>query len=1199
MDSHLTSALHRRLRDSEPYRALAGTLRDTFSAVDVQRLPLPAAAWAGELLGRDLDRPLLVVVPREADALAWLEAARLFAADVSAEAGKGADGGTAVYFPAPSLSPYQEADTSLPVRAQEAVALERILGGGVRTVVCTPRALFRRLPAARELRSAAVDLVVDEELPIELLSEHLLRYGYQRTDLVTEVGEFAVRGGVFDLFPPGQELPVRLDLFGDTIESIRSFDPDSQRSEDRLTAVRAVPLALQPVDHDAARRLRVELARRQGPEVSPEAAARLRDLEERGRFPGWENYLPVLHGDTGTEASVSLPSLLGTALTVLVEPGALVQEADHHRDTLVEEYETRLREHRLAAAPEELEFSLDAVLDVLSRARLRLQPLIGGGQLSAAGAGAAGGGAAEAVEVDFGAMLTDSFHGQLPRFATDVRTAGERGERAVVVVTPEHRPRLTELLEGRELSVGSDGLQLVEGELQRGFRLPAVGVSFYGESQLFPRVAPAIRRRSKVRYGPFISSLRDLKVGDHVVHVDHGIGRFAALRAIRPEGSDGGPLPPSLQGLKSEAEAVEVMEIVYNSGRTLLLPLSRLDQVQKYSGIEGSAPRLDSLGGTSWNKTKSKVRKSLRQMAGQLLKLYAERQLAEAPVMAQESDLQRQFGAAFAYDETGDQLEAIREIGEDLQRKRPMDRLLCGDVGYGKTEVAMRAAFKVVDSGFQVAVLAPTTILADQHLETFRKRFAGFPVTIDMVSRFRSNAEMKVIADKVAAGTIDVLVGTHRLLSKDLEFKKLGLLIVDEEQRFGVAQKEKLKQLKKDVHVLAMSATPVPRTLQLSLAGVRDLSVIETPPKDRMAVETTILPFTPELVREAVEFELERGGQVYYVYNRVESIENMLTWLKEIVPQARITVGHGQLDERELARRMHAFTDHQYDILLASTIIENGIDIPNVNTMIVHQAERFGLSQLYQLRGRVGRSNQLAYCYLLVAQDKILTELARKRLAAIREFTDLGAGFRIAARDLEIRGAGNLLGSEQSGHIAAVGIETYLKMLEDAVRELRGEAVSEAPSTTMDLPVPMSIPEEYVQDANLRMEVYRKVAAGESSEADLLAELTDRFGAPPPSVHTLLKAAEVKRRAEVLRVQALSVQKGTLTLRLRQDTRVDLESLIALVSQHKGASFSPSGALSLPAAAGAEVLPQILGLFDELDTGEVESQQAKAMEVAS
>jgi transcription-repair coupling factor (superfamily II helicase) len=1125
--------LSRTLRSSAPYKALIQGLGD------VVRLPVPAAAWIGELLARDLGRPLLVLVPREADALMWMEAARLF----------GREEGV-VYFPAPSLTPYQEAETSLMVRAQESVALDCVTSGRMTTVVATPRALFRRLPTREEFRKAVLTVRPGEDHPIDDLVEHLVRYGFRRTDLVYEVGDFAVRGGIVDFFPPGEDSPVRLDLFGDTVESIRWFDPQSQRSEDTLDCVRILPLSLFPVGAEEARRLADLLSGGQtaDPDWGPEAAELLEGLRTRGEFPGWENYLPLL-----ARRTVSLAEALPSPVVFAIDPPALELEVVHHDERLQGDFAARREHGRLAVPPELLEQPASEVRETLESAAVRLRDLVMGGERN-------GG-------IDFRGALTDLFHGQLPRFPQEVETARARGERCLVVVSPAHRRRIEELLEGREVRIGRGGVELVSGDLARGFRLPPAGVVVYGEQQLLSQ-AKLQRRPSRSRFGPFLSSLRDLKVGDFVVHVDHGIGQFVALRSVGGNGDGAGGLPPALREMASAGAAseTEVMEIAYSGGKRLLLPLSRIDQVQKYSGIEGVAPRLDQLGGTSWNRTKARVKKGMRDMAGELLKLYAERQVARAPALPPDTDLLHQFEAAFPYEETPDQLEAITTIKEDLQRERPMDRLLCGDVGYGKTEVAMRAAFKAVDGGYQVAVLAPTTILADQHLETFKKRFAGFPVNVEMVSRFRSPQEMRELKKRLSEGRVDILIGTHRLLSKDIQLPKLGLLIVDEEQRFGVAQKERLKQLKKNVHVLAMSATPVPRTLQLSLANVRDLSVIETPPRDRMAVETAILPYSDNLVREAIEAELERGGQVYYVYNRVESIEDRLIRLREIVPGIRVTVGHGQLDEEELSRRMHAFTRGDFDVLLATTIIENGIDIPNVNTMIVHRADRFGLAQLYQLRGRVGRSNQLAYCYFLVPEDRVLSEQARKRLAALREFSDLGAGFRIAARDLEIRGAGNLLGGEQSGHIGAVGIETYLKLLEETVRELRGESVEEAPSVALDLPVPMSIPQDYVDDANLRMELYRKIA--ESPEREMLAELADRFGPPPPPVETLVEVAALKRLAESLRVQSISAKSGELIIRLRRDARIDVERLIEMVSNLPGASFSPTGVLTLPGGGG-------------------------------
>ncbi len=1137
------------LRQSAPYRALLQRLGQ------VSRLSVPSAGWVMELLAEDLDRQLLVVVPHEVDAYSWLEASRLF--------GRRRE---AVYFPAPALSPYQEAEISLLVRAEESQAVDKIARGEAGTVVTTPRALFRRLPQADHYSPAALTVRPDEEHPMDNLVAHLVRWGYHRNDLVFEIGQFAVRGGVFDVFPPGQPRPVRLDLFGDTVESIRTFDAESQRSRDTVGELHLLPLSLFPQGEEEAWRVADLLAEQAGPQVAQEVAERITALRENGSYDGWEHYLPLL-----AEETVALPDLLEDPLIVILDPTSLAEEVDQHAETLEVEFRARLAQSRPAIPPDVLEHPKDLVAQVIDSASVWLGDLF----------------VKPSDAIDFGVTTTDLMHDKLALFPREVETAKARGDRVALVAAEGHRARLGELLEVHGVSLGSDGVELVSGDLQRGFHLPAAGLTVFGERQLL-RKSPIVRRAAKRerRFGPFLSSLRDLKIGDYVVHTDHGIGQFVALRNLGNEPEDQRQLPAELAGATPErAQEVEVMEIAYSKGQRLLLPLSRLDQVQKYSGIDAIAPRLDRLGGVSWNRTKRKIKKGMRDMAEELLKLYAERQLAEAPKIKGGSDLMRQFDAAFEYEETPDQLEAIQAIQGDLGRSQPMDRLLCGDVGFGKTEVAMRAAINVVDGGYQVAVLAPTTILADQHLETFKHRYADTPVEIDMISRFRTAAEARDIEKRVAAHKIDILIGTHRLLSNKVKFAKLGLVIVDEEQRFGVAHKERLKKLRKDVHVLAMSATPVPRTLQLSLAGVRDLSLIETPPRDRMAIETAIVPFDPQLIREAVEYERDRGGQIYYVYNRVETIEEMAVYLKETIPGVKITVGHGQLDEKELSRRMHAFTAGEYDVLLATTIIENGIDIPNVNTMLVHHADRFGLAQLYQLRGRVGRSDQLAFCYLLVSSDRVLTPEAKKRLDAIREFTELGAGFRVAGRDLEIRGAGNLLGAEQSGHIAAVGIETYLKMLEETVAELKGEAPEEAPSVALDLPVTTSIPETYVSDANLRMEIYRRLATTEEAEAEVLAELRDRFGPPPDGVKTLIRLAALKRQAEALRLQSISARGDRLVLRLRQDARVEPERLIDLVSQRPGTRFSPSGALTLGGVAGNEALKTAGEVLAALSSG--------------
>ncbi|HVS66611.1 MAG TPA: transcription-repair coupling factor [Thermoanaerobaculia bacterium] len=1125
----------RRLARSSPFEQLREGARW------VHGLPVTAAGWVCGLLARERRRPLLAIVPRESDALAWLETAQLTIPEA-----------TALYFPSPPLTPYQETEASLLVRSQEAVALDAMRTTDQPWVVCTPRALFRRLPPRASFARATLEIVAGQEQPPEALASHLVRYGYRRSELVADVGVFAVRGGVFDLYPPGEPRPVRLDLFGDVVESLRRFDPVSQRSAEELERLRVLPMSLVPAGLEQAEELAELLRERAGARDGTEAAERIAALERGETFPGWENYLPALGPEAKGGESTDLASLLEGALVVAVEPELLRQEAKHHREVLESDFRGRREQGRLSLPPSELTLELHQVQAVIDGAELCLgEPLDGG------------------ASVSFGAIETERLVGQFPRFPREVAIARERGERVFLVSPGAHHQRLGEVLRGRDLTIGPDGVELIAGELRRGFRLPAAGVSVWGEEQLFPSRGRVL---ASERLRPFLSGLRDLKVGEYVVHEDHGIGQYTGMRSLE-RSTAGADLPPALAGMAEvDASPLEVMEITYSDGRTLLLPLDRLDQIQRYSGIEGATPRLDRLGGSSWAKKKSRVRRSLQKLAVDLLKLYAERELARAPAALPDSDGLHQFEAAFEYDETDDQLAAARSIKEDLEKTRPMDRLLVGDVGFGKTEVAMRAAFKMVESGYQVAVLAPTTILADQHLQTFRERFSGFPVNVEMISRFRSPAEVREIRERLERGQVDILIGTHRLLGRDIELPRLGLLVVDEEQRFGVGQKEKLKELRKNVHVLAMSATPVPRTLQLSLAGVRDLSTIESPPKDRMAVETKILPFSEELVREVIDFERERGGQIYYVYNRVEDIERIAAFLRELVPDLRLTVGHGQLDEAELARRMREFKAGEMDLLLATTIIENGIDIPNVNTMIVHRADRFGLAQLYQLRGRVGRSDQLAFCYLLVPPDTILTEVARRRLLAIREFSELGAGFRVAARDLEIRGAGNLLGAEQSGHIAELGIETYLKMLEDCVRELRGETTEAAPSAHLDLPVVATIPKEYVAETNLRMEIYRRFAAGDESGERIVDELRDRFGPPPESVATLARLADLKRLAERLRVQSIRAKKSSLVFQLRRDARIDVEVLIGLVSEREDASFSPDGVLTLGGVPPGESL---------------------------
>ncbi len=631
------------------------------------------------------------------------------------------------------------------------------------------------------------------------------------------------------------------------------------------------------------------------------------------------------------------------------------------------------------------------------------------------------------------------------------------------------------------------------------------------------------------------------------------------------------------------------MVLEFADAARLYVPLTRLDLIQKYRSTDaGPAPVLNKLGGQQWAKTKARVKKAMADMADELLKLYAQRRAAEGHAFPPDNEFQREFEDAFDYNETDDQLSAIADIKRDMESNMPMDRLLCGDVGYGKTEVAMRAAFKAVQDGKQVAVLTPTTVLSFQHYETFRRRFSQFPINIEMISRFRTPKEQKLILEKLEAGQIDILIGTHRLLSKDLKFQDLGLLVVDEEQRFGVRHKERLKQMRQQIDVLSMSATPIPRTLHMSLVGLRDMSVIETPPKDRMAIQTVVAKFDEKLIRTAVELELERGGQIYFVHNRVETIYELAAKIQELVPQSRVVVGHGQMGEAELEKTLLAFMNHEYDVFVATTIIENGIDIPLANTIIVNRADRHGLSELYQLRGRVGRSNRRAYAYLLIPPEQELTDVARRRLAALKEFSDLGAGFKIAALDLELRGAGNMLGGEQSGHIEAVGFEMYTSMLEEAVSKLKGEEKRDHVTTQLNLGISLRIDESYIPEENQRLRVYKKIASAldEATLADVRAELEDRYGALPESVLHLIDAATLRLTSERLGVQQIDRKRDQLHIRFSEKAEVDPGRLMKLVARNakKGAQFTPQGILRFPLAGSKppEVFREVHALLDQL-----------------
>ena len=802
---------------------------------------------------------------------------------------------------------------------------------------------------------------------------------------------------------------------------------------------------------------------------------------------------------------------------------------------------------------------------------------------------------ANILHMSFSSQPTTRFHGSMPAMVEEVQRFAAEGKRVLFAMpTMGEVERLADVfteygvpfhLGSRPSTAASESYldeavyfaqdmcttYVVKGHIPDGVALPEAGLVIFGARDLFDEseavLTRPLRRGSKL--SAFLSDFRDLQAGDYVVHVEHGIGQYQGLKEIT-QGDTAG----------------EFMILEYAEGARLYVPLTRLDLVQKYRSAEGQKPALSHLGSTAWARTKARVKKAMQDMAEELLKLYAERRLAEGHAFARDTDWQREFEDAFEHQETEDQDDAILDVKRDMESSLPMDRLLVGDVGYGKTEVAMRAAFKAVNDNKQVAVLAPTTVLTFQHFETFKQRFAAYPIRIEMLSRFRTAKQQKEIVQKVEAGQVDILIGTHRLLSKDIRFADLGLVVVDEEQRFGVRHKERLKKLKKEVDVLTLSATPIPRTLHMSLTGLRDMSVIETPPKDRIAIQTVIAAFDEKLIKTAIEHELERGGQAYFLHNRVESIYEVAAKVQELVPRARVIVGHGQTSEAELEKVMLKFIRHEADVLVATTIIENGLDIPLCNTIIINRADRHGLSELYQLRGRVGRSNRRAYAYLLVPPDVELTLLARRRLAALKEFSDLGAGFKIAALDLELRGAGNLLGGQQSGHINAVGFELYTSMLDRTVREMKGEIAREEVAVQLNLGINIRIPAEYIKEENQRLRMYKRVAGVETEAqlTDVREEFTDRYGEPPAAVRNLLEYARLKLTCQRLGVAAMDRRRDQVTIRFTPEAVVDPEKLARFVAGEPGAQFSPSGVLkfSLKATLAEEVLERMKRLLEEL-----------------
>src|SRR6266568_3970990 len=1146
------------------FARVASHLKEGTGRISVSGLTPTAKALLLVLLQRAADRPLILVGSDNRSMEDYVPLLQAFCELTGA-----ADPATVVALPTRDVLPFQNLSPHPELQEERAVALWKIATGAVSIIVSPITATALRLRPAEYYADLARIVRRGDTFDTDPLLRHLNTVGYTSTDVVEMPGEYALRGGILDVYSPEADRPVRVEFFGDEVESIRKFDPATQRSSNPVDEAILLPLTETPVSDDLLGAIHARLSGKRitGAEEIVEQAVRSGGVTV---FPGWEFYAPVAGADR------TIFDLLPRALVITDEPENLKPEFEHTWSRIEESHERSgvgnlVRPADLYLSPEEWW----AKLGTLRGADVEHLGIKRTGQSEA---------------VTFHSQPTPRFHGSVPAMLEQVQKQTAEGKRVLIAVPNTGEiERLADIFTEYAVSfrLGSrtrsgesyaDETAYFAGEVLTttlakayvpdGVALPDANLTIFGARDLFDESESVVSRpqRQKSKTSAFLSDFRDLQVGDYVVHVEHGIGQYQGLKEINQ--GDGN---------------AEFMLLEYAEGARLYVPLTRLDLVQKYRSSEGAKPPLSHLGTAAWAKTKARVRKAMKDMADELLKLYAERKTAEGHAFSADNEWIREFEDAFEYSETEDQELAIVDVKRDMETQQPMDRLLCGDVGYGKTEVAMRAAFKAISDNKQVAVLAPTTVLVFQHYETFKQRFAAFPVSIEMISRFRSAKQQKEILQKVEAGKIDILIGTHRLLSKDVKFADLGLLVVDEEQRFGVRHKERIKQMRKQVDVLTMSATPIPRTLHMSLVGLRDMSVIETPPKDRMAIQTVVASWDDKLIQSSIEQELERGGQVYFVHNRVDSIWEIAAKLQELVPKARIIVGHGQMGETELEKVMLGFMHHEADILVATTIIENGLDIPLCNTILINRADRLGLSELYQLRGRVGRSNRRAYAYLLLPPEIELTPIARRRLAALKEFSDLGAGFKIAALDLELRGAGNLLGGEQSGHIEAVGFDLYTQMLEQAVREMKGEA---EPQAQLNLGLNIRIPAGYVPEENQRLRLYKRIAGVETEKqlTDVEAELRDRYGEPPVPVQQLMQYASLRLRAVEAGVTAIERKRDLISIKFRQDAPIDAAKLATFVSSQRGAQFLPDGTLKFTARdlGPRQLLEQLQSLLENL-----------------
>ena len=1081
------------LKDNMKFKSITEKISEKTFPINIYGISESGKSYIINGIFEENDNSMVVVTHSDVDAKNLYEDLSFYTTDV-------------FYFPVREVVFYNVDAISGDLRWARLKVIKEILQNERKKIIVTSIDALTSLYTPKEyyLRYSMI-IKTGDDIDLKEISKSLLQCGYERVEVVEGKGEFSFRGGILDVFPPTSAYPYRVELFGDEVDSIRTFNTESQRSIEKVEEFSIFPSKEVIVDDEcrsrAVQNINEELKKviANVSKENKESVEKIKEIVGKNiellnntyYFETIDSYLPFFYEklDSFFDYLQGYTFVVDDFKRSSGKMESIYYEFNENYMSFLQRGDILPSQNSLLLNKGELESKLEnSSLITLSSFLNKSDGLF------------------NTVDIGFEEVTLNKYNGQLNMLIEDIQERKEKKYKTVILAgtRPRGERLVKTLMEKGIFSTYKDSIDKIEagevvitfGNLLRGFDYPELELSIISDKDIFgetrrKRSGKAVRKKGVAK----ITSFAELKPGDYVVHANHGIGVYKGIKQMAAGGT-----------------TRDYLDIVYDKGDKLYVPVDQLDLVQKYIGSEGNSPKINKLGGAEWQKAKAKARKSINEIAQDLVKLYAARATLKGHSFGKDTEWQRQFEDEFPYEETPDQLASLEEIKRDMESDKPMDRLLCGDVGYGKTEVAIRAAFKAIMDGKQVAFLVPTTILADQHYNNFIKRFSDFPIKIDMISRFRTPKQQKATLQALKEGNVDILIGTHRLVSKDIVFKDLGLLIVDEEQRFGVAQKEKIKGMKKNVDVLTLSATPIPRTLHMSLTGVRDISVIETPPEDRYPIQTYVVEQNDQLIRDAILREIGRGGQVYFVYNRVESIDSMANYIRDLVPECKVGIMHGQMTEKELETEMIAFMNKEYDVLVCTTIIETGIDISNVNTMIVHNADKMGLSQLYQLRGRVGRANRIAYAYFIYTKDKILTEVAEKRLKALKDFTELGSGFKIAMRDLEIRGAGNMMGSSQHGHMASIGYDLYCRMLEDTIKLIKGEIENEPIETSVDIKVDAFIPSSYITDEIQKIEVYKKIAAIENINdfMEIKSELEDRYSSIPDSVYNLMDIAYIK-----------------------------------------------------------------------------------------